>query len=237
MNLHKIISTQLDPELGENLERFVQENLPEFKQVFSEHPLKGPRRGCVSLGEAFWLFHIARAIQPEVIIESGNWEGYSLYFLWRAVPQAKLYAFDPLRKPEINLAGVEYHAYDWTKHKFMDLPGERTLVFFDDHMHQGKRLQQALARGVRHVLFHDNYRTPYQSPVPIRYCNLLGMAKTYYIFDRLRSDPFFCSTEHNPQAYRWLTYLDLETNLSWLQRLTYRLFYKLPMAHNPYERY
>lgn len=225
MNLYEIITTQQDPQLASCLEEFVRAHLSEFKQVLSAHPLKRPTQGCISVTEAFWVYYLIEALRPEVVIESGSLEGYSLHFLERAAPQARIYSFDPFVRPKAMPERVQYHACDWTQYDLENLPGNHTVAFFDDHLHQGKRLHQALRRRIRHLLFHDNYVTPFQSHVPVRYCNLLGLARYCYTFDRLQCDPIFVSTGHNPQGYRWLTYVELETELSawgrWYRRFRY----------------
>ena len=210
------------------------EHLPEFRQVLYAHPLKRPSQGCISVAEAFWIYYLVQSLEPEVVIESGTFEGYSLYFLRCAASEAKVLGFDPFQSPKLMLDEVQYHACDWTQHSFDNLPGDRTLAFFDDHQHQGKRLRQAAQRGIRHLLFHDNYLTPFQSHVPVRFCNLLGLVRHCYVFDRLRCDPIFVSTDHNPQNYRWLTYIELETALPAWRRWLRRLRYNANMA-NPYK--
>ena len=233
MNLYEIITTQQDPELAESLERFVSEHLAEFKQVFAAHPLAKPKTGCISACEAFWLYYLVQAIEPAAVIESGTFEGFSLYFLRRAAPEAEIHAFDPFIKPKHVPDGVRHHRCDWTRYRFNGLPAEQTLAFFDDHVNQGHRLVQALRRGIRHTIFHDNYLTPVQSHVPVRYSELLGRARHCYVFDRLRHDPLFTDTTNNPQAYRWLTYVELETERGALGRWFRRLRCKL-RTKNPY---
>lgn len=233
-DLYNIITTQQDPQLAEALDQFVSELLPEFKAVLFEHPLKAPSVGCISVSEAFWLYTLIRSLQPEVIIESGTFEGYSLYFCHRAAPpHARIISFDPFKEPKLRLSTVEYCRTDWTKYHWDSLLNKKTLIFFDDHLHQGKRLQQASQRHIRHILFHDNYLTPVQSHVPIRYCNLLTLAKHCYIFERLHSDPIFRDMSINPQAYRWLTYIELEDELPPWHKWFRRWRYSFSMS-NPY---
>jgi hypothetical protein len=235
MDLYQIITTKQDPELIAALEQVVAELLPEFKRVVGEHPLRTPSRGCVSITEAFWLYALTRSLKPRVIIESGTFEGYSIFFLWSAAPSdARVISFDPFTKPKFRLPGVEYYAMDWTEHNWSSLPGDQTLIFFDDHLHQGRRLWQAYRQDIRHLVFHDNYVTPVQSHIPIRYVNLLGLVKHYYIFDRLRSDPIFCDTSANPQAYRWLTYVELEDRIP-IWRLLLRRWRYWSHVKNPYK--
>lgn len=211
MDLYEIITTLQDPGLAQALEDFVAQYLPEFKQVLEAHPLQAPGGGCISIAEAFWSYYLVQALQPKVIIESGSLEGFSLYFLLRAAPQAEAHAFDPYYSPKA-VGEFQYHDCDWIEYTFDNLPGQHTFVFFDDHIHAGMRMQQAKERGVRHLLFHDNYLKAehcLQSHMTLRYWGVKDLASFQYIFPRLRCDPIFTSTQNNPQNYRWLTYVEL----------------------------
>lgn len=233
MNLYEIITTLQDPDLAVALEEFVEKNLPEFKAVFSGMP-KRKYSGAISRCEAFWLYFLTKALRPKVVIESGTWRGFSLYFLWKAAPEARIISFDPYQEPFYRHEGVEYVRFDWTEPdaKLGELPGKETLIFFDDHKHQGLRLRQALTRGVRHVVFHDNYVSMTGSHVPIRFCDLRGLARYCYVFDRLRCDPIFTEAERWELGYRWLTYVELETEVGFSDRLLQRWMVNAEM-NNP----
>jgi hypothetical protein len=233
MDLYEIITTLQDPQLADELDRFVVELLPEFKNVLQEHPLENPSSGCLSVTEAFWLYALAKSIAPDFLIESGTMEGYSLYFLWRAAAeQAKIFSFDP-SPPKVRYPGVEYNQCDWTEKTFGLSNAKKSLIFFDDHIHQGKRLKEAVARGIKHVVFHDNYATSLQSHVPIRWCNLQGLATHCYTFDRLRGDPIFTDRSRNPQGYRWLTYVGVAPQTDIMTRTWRRIRYSMQRS-NPY---
>jgi len=206
-SLYEIISQLQDPELIDALEGYIAANLPEFKTIVAAHPLKNPKGGHCSMTEAFWLYHLCKSLQPQLVIESGSLQGYSLYFLRAAAP-GRVLSFDPYRKPIIPLDGIEYSACDWTEHDFGDVP-DCTLAFFDDHIHQGDRVRQCKQRGVRHAIFHDNYLRPDQSHIPLRYANLLGLIQRQFIFPRIRSDKIFIDRSVNSQGYRWLTYVEI----------------------------
>lgn len=226
MNLCEIITSKQSPELDCLLDEFVAIGLAEFKQVLADHPLQHPSPGCLSVPEAFWLYFLVQAITPEIVVESGSFEGYSLHFLRQAAPvHARVYAFDPFVRPKIPLDGIEYYACDWTRQAIPDLAGSCVLIFFDDHVHQGRRFGEVLRRGIQHVVFHDNYVTSIQSHVPIRFCDLVGRARICFTFENLRSDPVFTDTSRNPQNYRWLTYLEAETGRPVWARLWRRLRY------------
>ncbi len=207
MNLYEIINIPHDPELIQALDEFVGLNLPEFKQVLNDHPIKIPWGGAFSTTEAFWAYFLVQALQPGIVIESGSYEGYSIYYLLQAAPNAEAHSFDPYNEPK-EVGDFQYHDYDWIEHIF-DRSLENAFVFFDDHIHQGNRLQQAKERGIRHTLFHDNFSSLAHDHVPLRFCGIEGLARFQFIFPRLRCDPIFDSTKERPQYYSWLTYCEL----------------------------
>ena len=234
MNLVDIITGPQDPSLSEALGEYVSELLPEFKAVLSEHPLDVPGEGCCSVSEAFWLYALTKSLEPEIAVESGTFEGYSSHFLCAAMPSGStVYGFDPGCRPKYRLPSVHYCRQDWTTLGKETFLGRRCLVFFDDHLNHRRRLHEAYARGIRHALFHDNYLTASQSHIPIRFVNMLGMARRSFTFENMRNDAIFTDTSRNPQAFRWLTYVELETPALLWRRL-WRLYRMACAARNPY---
>jgi len=77
--------------------------------------------------------------------------------LRQAVPRAKILSFDidlsGLRRFE---EGVEYIEKDITTYDFRALPTESALCFFDDHVSQALRLEQARSWGFNNLIFDDN---------------------------------------------------------------------------------
>jgi hypothetical protein len=205
VNLYEIISTLQDPPLKKALDEYARSRLPEFKQVLSAHPLRTNSIGGISICEAFWLYNFVKDLHPSTIIESGTLYGFSLYFLCRArsASGGKVLSFDPFTEPKLTF-GAEYHKDDWVSYQVP--PG--AFVFFDDHVDQGRRLMEAKKKGVKHVMFHDNYLNRRHSHTPIRLCDT-SSAQMVYIFDRLDFDPIFTDTTNNAQTYRWLTYVGL----------------------------
>jgi len=211
-DLIELITTLKYPELGTALADYAEKLLPEFEQVLREHPLQDSGSGRCSISEAFWLYGFVKSLRPDVVIESGTLQGYSLYFLRRGSPaNARLISFDPNTREEFRRhADVEYFRSDWLAQDLPPLSADRTVVFFDDHQDQGRRLAESRARGIRHVIFHDNYLTPNESHVSIRFCSLFGRARFVYVFQPLTCSPLFTDTSVNPQHFRWLTYVMAE---------------------------
>jgi len=208
LNLYQVITTLQDPQLGEALEGFVADTLPAFKEIASAHPLQFPEPGHCSMAECFWLYYLVKALQPAVVIESGTFHGYSLYFL-RAAATGRVLGFEPTYEVQISTDEIDLYDHDWMSAPLDDVPWSDTLVFFDDHIDTDQRVQECIQRGVHRAIFHDNYLRLGQSHLSFRYANLHGLINFQYVFPRLRSDPIFVDTTHNLQSYRWLTYAEI----------------------------
>lgn len=106
---------------------------------------------------AVWF--IAKWLSPDIIVESGIWKGQSTWLLEKACPNAKIISID------INLSNREYISNraiysdkDFSKHDRSNIT-DKSLVFFDDHQNEYKRLQQCKWFGFKHIIFEDNYPT------------------------------------------------------------------------------
>jgi hypothetical protein len=103
------------------------------------------------------LFIMARFLHPSLIIESGVYRGFTTWVLRHAAPRAKILSFDidlsRVRHPE---AEVEYVERDVSAYDFSSLSADNTLCFFDDHVSQALRIEQALSWGFTHLIFDDN---------------------------------------------------------------------------------
>ena len=212
--LYQILTRMKYPPLGDALEAFVESGLPEFKEVLATHPLDEPMDGHCSVGEAFWLYWLVKSLEPRVVIESGSLEGYSLWFLRQAAPETtRVLAFDPYHEPAIPMDGIEFYPVDWMESDLRGLPGQETLAFFDDHFNQRVRVEQCVWRRIRHTAFHDNYTRPDQSHLSLRYAGLADLLRCQFVFPDLRCDPIFTDHETNRQAYRWLTYCEIDVGV------------------------
>lgn len=102
-----------------------------------------------------WLFLLARALQPKVIVESGVYHGSSLFTFRSAVPKSRMFAFDVNFGTLLSrLDGVDYREHDWAIDNIRaESPSD--LCFFDDHINNCMRLRQAYDRGFRHIVVDD----------------------------------------------------------------------------------
>lgn len=139
----------LDP--GERLEPWVRE----FWSLVLRSPVR-QRQGGNGFNGALQLFCLARAVDPDVVIESGVFRGFTTWVLRQAAPGARFFCFDPVLRPRYRDAGARYFASDWSLHDFRGLDLRRGLAFFDDHMPQARRIVEAQARGVVHLALDDD---------------------------------------------------------------------------------
>ena len=106
---------------------------------------------------SFWIFLTARALDPELIVESGVFKGHTSKLFERACPNATIHGFDiNLGKLEDKTGRAQFHEYDWSCFDFGKVNPNKALVFFDCHVNHARRLLEAQARGFKHLIFDDN---------------------------------------------------------------------------------
>lgn len=117
----------------------------------------------LQLGESrynncLWLYLLARAIAPELIIDSGTYTGASSWALSLGAPQAKVVSFDiDLSNLRLRLPGVDYVEKDWTSFDLAPYAGRSVLAYFDDHVDQARRLIEARDRNIPLAVFDDDF--------------------------------------------------------------------------------
>jgi hypothetical protein len=129
-------------------------DLKEYFQAMSNNRAFGAS-GTTHGNGTIWLFLLARALKPKVIVESGVFHGSSLFTFKSAIPRAKIFAFDVNFGALMSrLEGVDYRQHDWgTDDVRAEDPSD--LCFFDDHINNCMRVCQAYDRGFRHVVVDD----------------------------------------------------------------------------------
>jgi hypothetical protein len=115
------------------------------------------KHGGNGFNGALQIYAIARALDPPVIVESGVFRGFTTWVLREACPEAKIYSFDPVLKHlRYRDPGTTYRSDDWSSFDFSGVDLSGALALFDDHISQERRLYEAAACGVRHILFDDD---------------------------------------------------------------------------------
>lgn len=136
-------------------ERDWEADIHDFLECYQGNPAAGAARTTAE-GSLLWLFVLARAIGPKVMVESGVYKGASLFTLRRAVPSATLYGYDPdLTNLLVRDATIRLCAGDWAEAPPRS-EGPDDLCYFDDHISNCLRVRQAYDLGFRHVVFDDS---------------------------------------------------------------------------------
>jgi len=141
--------------LAENLDDFVS-------SIYLKRPGNG-NAGGGSLFQYYALYSMIKALRPKHIIESGAFKGVGTWFLRQAAgPNVQLVVVSP-ENPSIyrDPAGRYFTGKDFQDFAKIDwcsvLDPAETLLFIDDHQSGVRRMQEAHARGFRHMAFDDNY--------------------------------------------------------------------------------
>jgi len=139
---------------GEELS--IRDHIADFFTLYTKRKFTDNTSGS-GFHNAFWLFLLCRAMNPELIVESGVWKGHTTWLLEQACPTAKIYGFD------VNLNHVEYKGLnaelieaDWNTFDFRDFNPEKSFVFFDCHVNHAQRILEAKSKGFKHLIFDDN---------------------------------------------------------------------------------
>ena len=147
----------------------------EFLEIYPGRPVE-KNVGGMDIFPLFWLFAVARWLNPPLIVESGVWRGQSTWMLRQACPNAQFHAFDiNLKNLVYKDRTITYHEKDWSKTTLHNSkPGEGMIVF-DDHINQCRRLREAYDRGFKWAIFDDNVPVTQVERVGIPALPSLGM--------------------------------------------------------------
>tara|TARA_X000000368_G_C23007382_1_gene701855 strand:- start:16 stop:729 length:714 start_codon:yes stop_codon:yes gene_type:complete len=131
------------------------ESLDEFMELYKKRPIVN-NRGGMGAPHCFATYFMMKYLNKPFIIESGVWKGQSTWLIENTCPNAKLLCIDPnLYYRNYISKKAEYTNIDWKK---LDIKNtENTLCFFDDHQNALERVQSAIKRGFKHLIFEDNY--------------------------------------------------------------------------------
>jgi hypothetical protein len=116
------------------------------------------RQGGSRFNNLLWLHLVARACDPDVIIDSGTYQGASAWALASACPRARTFSFDiDLSQLRWRLDSVAYVQSDWSRYPLNLSAADLMFCYFDDHVDQVRRLVEASDRRCRIALFDDDY--------------------------------------------------------------------------------
>jgi hypothetical protein len=127
-----------------------------FFTLYSSRPFHDNTGGS-GFHNAFWLFLFVRALNPQLIVESGVLKGHTSWLFEQACPGATILGFDiDLSNLQHRAGRIQFHEHDWSRYRFDSVDPGKSLVFFDCHVNHARRILEAHERGFRHILFDDD---------------------------------------------------------------------------------
>lgn len=128
-----------------------------FYLQYLESPFR-TRGGGSRFNNLLWLHLVAKASTPSLIIDSGTFRGASAWAFATALPDCPVVSFDISLSYLVHRArGVTYVQQDWADYVFENHDLGNALCYFDDHVDQGARLIQSVDRGIRQLIFDDDF--------------------------------------------------------------------------------
>lgn len=128
----------------------------EFLKLYKNRPIAVNSSGMRSHGN-FFLWYLLKNIQPTLVIESGVLRGQSTWTIEQAVPQADIVAIDPeLHHISYKSKNARYTTTDFSLLEIPETSGP-IVCFFDDHINDFDRVLQAYKKGIKYLIFDDNY--------------------------------------------------------------------------------
>lgn len=117
--------------------------------------------GGMKLPDMFSFYFLLKKLNPEVVIESGVWNGQSTKLIRETLGNVQIISLDPRPIQGYTDQNTTYYVGDNFKDfKDLDLSSfdmNKVLCFFDDHQNQAQRLIQCIDKNVKHIFFNDNY--------------------------------------------------------------------------------
>jgi hypothetical protein len=134
----------------------IESEVAGFYRDYVESPFRQPFGGS-RLNNLLWLDLLAKACAPDLIVDSGTYQGASAWALARGAPHARVLSFD-IDQSNIRWRSdrVEFYGQDWTAID-LDLSGKTSLAYFDDHVDQARRLLEAADKGMTLAVFDDDF--------------------------------------------------------------------------------
>jgi hypothetical protein len=125
--------------------------------VYEKSPIRQSYGGN-RLVNGLSLYVVLRCLNPDVVLESGVYKGFTSYIFTEATAaHTKLYCFDP--RPDYRLYSspkASYHTDDITGFQASVVNGSK-IAFFDDHQAQLDRIEWALANGITTMILDDDH--------------------------------------------------------------------------------
>lgn len=134
----------------------------------------GENHGGMSCVDLFSFWYTMDTLKPKIIFENGVFNGGSTWFIRNTLPEVKLFCFDPMLPNFIDKSTnvvtnqpltiyfvdvdfIDFKDFDPNKYALTDQDMKESLAFFDCHTNALERLKQSHSKGIKKVLYNDNY--------------------------------------------------------------------------------
>ena len=135
----------------------IKKYINEFDIIFRDQPTSD-LSGGMGYNNGLFFYILLKLIQPQQIVESGVWKGFTTYLIDSSTSQeASIQCFD------INLSLLEYKSSKAKYYEFdindleHSLPNnQKSLAFFDDHVSHYDRLLFCIKNKINFVILDDD---------------------------------------------------------------------------------
>lgn len=133
-----------------------------YKKFFHDCPING-NQGGINFTSGLNIFVIPFLLKPDIVVESGVFQGKSSFFLKMGNPNSEMYCFDiNFKNLKYRNSKIKYFETNWMEINLQCQSNQIGFCFFDDHVNQALRVIQAYQRGFKYMIFDDSW--PLQIP-------------------------------------------------------------------------
>src|ERR1700728_1544270 len=137
--------------------------LCQFYEQYLDSPFRD-KMGGSRFNNLAWLYLLAKSMKPGFVIDSGTFRGASAWAFSKA--GVEVFSFDiDLTRLALRAGSVVYSQCDWTAFDWKGFDFSNSLIYFDDHLDQARRLMEASQRGVPLAIFDDDFQLTSFAPM------------------------------------------------------------------------
>ncbi len=134
------------------------ETLNDYNKLYYNNPFKN-KGGGMGYNNGLFFYFFIKYIEPDVVIESGLWRGFTTYLIDNASKKStQIFCFDiNLKLIKYKSKKANYYEFDLNRFDFSKiLKNKKVLAFFDDHVSQYDRLKFCNNNCIKYTIFDDD---------------------------------------------------------------------------------
>ena len=121
--------------------------------------------GGMGAPDLFSLWFVLNKYKPDIVVESGTWNGISTLLIRKTLPNSKIICLDPRDIPKYGYKDDNSNTIYYLNNNFIDFKdldlsdynSNNILCFFDCHQNSYLRLKQCIEKRINKIFFNDNY--------------------------------------------------------------------------------